>query len=413
MIRAAALYIVIIIALLIAIISASLLSVAFYYRLGQQKKARIERLAANLSSGSMILLSTDYIPQDTVTVKDLYGDGQDSVLFMQQDWGIYQLNTVKAFQLRDTVKQVFFSGCLFTESAAIYLADEDRPLSVSGNTQITGHGELPKSGIKQSYVDGKPHTGREAINGKVTPSSRFLPPLQQRYVEKILAGMRGDLKEMEWEPQDSVINSFLNTPYIYRLKPGKKMISAKTIKGNIVLVSDTILTISNDTQLEDILIYAPGIIIENGFRGSCQLFARDSIIIGENCDFSYPSFAGVFKAAESKIQPKISLGSGSHFAGILLSYEKERSELQTRIAMGKDARVEGEVYATGYIHTDGPVTIFGKVYAKRFLFNRAGSVYENYLIDVVINRNLLNKHYLSSSLFKRSHSDNRILKWLY
>jgi len=445
MIKAAALYIVIVIALMIAIISASLLSVAYYYRLAQQQKSRMDRLGSNLSSGTAILLSANYQTSDTGTVKDLYDEGTDSVLLFQQQWGAFKMNTVRAFQQQDTLKHSFLSGCNYTNMAAIYLADEDRPLSVSGNTQLTGDGELPKSGLKQSYVDGKPYAGKELIKGKITFSTRDLPALEEQFLESLQShfptttlndqagsviasglpasgsrpsigssGAKGNLKagELEWNPKDSVVNSFYQPRQVYHLKPGQELLSGITIKGHVVLISDTTLTIASDAQLEDVLIYAPAIIIKDDFKGSCQLFARDSIITGKNCDFSYPSFAGVFKPAGGKIQSKISLGEGNHFNGILLSYEKERSDLQTMIAIGKGSKVEGEVFATGFISLEAPVTVYGKVYAKRFIMQRSGVLYENYLVDVVINRNLLSKYYLSSPLFKRADQDNRILRWL-
>ena len=419
MIKAAALHIVIIIALVIAIISASLLSVAFYYRLGQQQKARMDRLKSNLKSGTAILLSANYEAADTVAVRDLFEDGTDSVLLFQQQWGAYTMNTVRAFQQRDTLQQSFLSGGSFTNTAAIYLADEDRPLSVSGSTQITGDGELPKSGLKQSYIDGKPYAGKELIKGKITSSSRTLPDLQETVLKTLLEYFPDTAKEsnpipgeQEWKPRDSVANSFYQRQQVYRLKPSHQLLSSITIKGHIVLISDTTLTIASDARLEDVLIYAPAIIIKDGFKGSCQLFARDSIVTGKNCDFSYPSFAGVFKAAGSNIQAKIILGAGSHFSGILLSYEKERSDLQTLIAIGKNSMVKGEVFATGFISMEAPVTVYGKVYAKRFIMQRSGVRYENYLVDVIINRTLLSKYYLSSPLFKRADQDKHILRWL-
>jgi len=419
MIKAAALHIVIIIALVIAIISASLLSVAFFYRLGQQQKARMDRLGSNLKSGTAILLSANYEAADTLAVRDLFEEGTDSVLLFQQQWGAFTMNTVRVFQQQDTLQHSFLSGGSFTNTAAIYLADEDRPLSVSGSTQITGDGELPKSGLKQSYIDGKPYVGKELIKGKITSSSRTLPDLQETVLKTLLEYFPDTAKEskpmpgeQEWKPRDSVANSFYQPQQVHRLKPSHQLLSGITIKGHIVLISDTTLTIASDAKLEDVLVYAPAIIIKDGFKGSCQLFARDSIVTGKNCDFSYPSFAGVFKPAGSKIQAKISLGEGSHFSGILLSYEKERSDLQTLIAIGKNSMVKGEVVATGFISMEAPVTVYGKVYAKRFIMQRSGVRYENYLVDVIINRTLLSKYYLSSPLFKRADQDKHILRWL-
>ena len=411
MVKAAALYIVIIISLMIAVISASLLSVAFYYRLEHQKKARLDRLSSNLESGIAITLSSGYTVLDTLQHKSLYADQQDSVILYQTHWGMYELQTVKTFELMDTLQRSFLTGLTDKDSSAIYLADEDRPLSLSGDTRITGDGELPKSGLKQSYVDGKSYTGKELIKGRIKTSTRELPALDEKRITELLKPFTTVSKANL--NKDSMINSFFNPLMVYKMKASQLDISAIKLKGKIILVSDTTLTLGDDLVLEDALVYAPAILVKDGFKGSCQLFARDSIIIGKNCNFLYPSFAGVFKPETSKIQSKISLGQDSHFAGVLLSYEKKRSDLQTLIALGKGSEVKGEVFATGYIKLEAPVTVYGKVSAKRFLMQKSGTLYENYLIDVVLNRKLLSKYYLGSALFQSKDQDKQILKWLH
>lgn len=411
MFRAATLYIVLIISLMIAVISVSLLSVAFYYRLEHQKKARADRLQVNMESGTELLLSASYPPTDTVITKDLYGEQQDSILLQQSHWGIFTLNSVQCFEQGDTSRRSFLSGIAYADSSAIYLADEDRPLSVSGYTQITGNGELPKSGLKQSYVDGKPYAGKELIKGKILTSTRDVPQLDEKWIIEILKQF--DVQSgQNFNVRDSVMNSFFHPAICYRLRPAEDQLTGLKLKGRVMIISDTTLTLDHDLDVENVLIYAKSIIVKDGFKGACQMFARDSIVIGKHCDLQYPSFAGIFKAEDSKIQSKVSLGEDTRFAGILLSYEKKRSDLQTMISIGKNCLVKGEVFATGYIKLEAPLTINGKVTAKRFMMQRSGTLYENYLIDVILNRKLLSKYYLSAPLFKRRNPDHQILTWL-
>lgn len=409
MIKAAALYIVIIVSLLIAVISASLLTVAFYYRLQVQKKVRMDKLVTNMESGTVILLSEGFNTYNEEVFLDLYGDQKDSLILNKTRWGVFDLQTLKAFELKDTLKRSFISGNTFKDLGAIYLADEDRPLSVSGSTQITGNGELPKAGLKQAYVDGRPYEGKELIKGSIKPSGRALPALNDEVLKKIATY----LEPVEGTPfniKDSVSNSFFNKELVYRLASDQDISNVK-IQGKIILVSDTTIKISSSTILEDVQVYARAIVIESGFKGSCQLFARDSIIIGRDCDFHYPSFAGIFKPDSSQIQAKVSLDSASHFSGILLGHEPQRTELQTLISLGKNTLVNGEVYA-GYIKVERSVKVNGKVYANRFIMQTPSTLYENYLIDITLNRKLLSKYYLSSPIFKGNKSEQKILKWL-
>jgi hypothetical protein len=412
MVKAAALYIVVIISLMIAVISVSLLSVAFYYRLENQKKNRFDRLQTNLESGTAILLSPDFAVSEFPQGIDLYEDQQDSVLLQKLNWGIYTLNTLKTFEQHDTLRRAFLSGTTYTNSAAIYMADEDRPLSLSGNTQLIGDGDLPKSGLRQSYVDGKPYAGKSLIYGKMRSSGRDLPALDEKLMATILEYFTDQKNTSPLPTHDSISNSFFNPVMICQLKPNQTVLSGKQFAGKMILIADSIVTIEADMALQDIMIYAPAILVKDGFKGSCQLYARDSIIIGKRCEFNYPSFAGVFKPDTSKIQSKVCLGPDSKFSGILLSYEKKRSDLQTMVSLGKGSLVKGEIFAVGYIKMDAPIAVSGTVYAKRFLMEKSSAVYENYLIDVVFNRKLLSKHYLSSPLINSSTKSNQILRWL-
>lgn len=402
---------VVIVSLLIAVISGSVLTIAYFYKAEMQKKMRLEKLTANLESGITILLSPNHKASDQKQLVDLFKEQKDSVLLAQIQWGVFELNTVKAFELKDSIKKSFFSGTSFEDPAAIYLADEDRPLSVSGKTKITGDGELPKAGLKQAYVDGRAYEGKELIKGKIKSSSRSLPNLNDEMVQAIVKHFN-QKDETSLPMLDSVQNSFFNETRSYKIKTGQQNLGQMKLIGKIILFSDTIITINASTYLEDIQVYAPAILIEDGFTGSCQLFARDSIVIGKNCDFRYPSFAGVFKSDTSKIQTKLKIGEGSSFSGILLCYEKKRSELQTLISLGKDCKIQGQVYANGYLKLDKQVAIKGKVYATRFIMQTPATLYENYLIDVELNRTALSKYYLSSGLFNAAKSENHILKWL-
>ncbi len=426
MIKAGALYMVVIVSLLIAMVSASLLTIAFFYRQEVQKKLRQDRLQNNLESGTTILLSDGFAQYDQTHDVDLFEAGNDSLTLRKEFWGVYGLNLVKAFELKDTLKRAFLSAYTFDDKHAIYLADEDRPLSISGSTQITGDGQLPKSGLRQAYVDGKPYAGKSLINGSIHDSGRDLPALNEEILADIIKYLKPlDDKDFEFknhinglqiDSQDSLVNSFFNDTKLYFLDIEMMELGSRKLSGKLILVSDTIVQIAADSQLDQVQVYAPAIIVESGFKGNCQLFARDSIIIGKNCVFDYPSFAGVFKPEDHPIQAKLSIDEGSSFSGILLSYEKKRSPLQTIISLSKGCRIYGEVYATGLVKLDKTVSVYGKTYAKRFIMQTPATLYENYLIDISLNRKLLSKYYLSSSIFKgvsnRNMQQQRILKWL-
>src|SRR5690606_35636940 len=137
-----------------------------------------------------ILLSKDYRNKEEQRM-DLYGEGADSISLQQEKWGLFTLAAIKSFKNQDTLRKAFLIGReTHQDKTVLYLADEDRPLSVSGSARITGETLLPKAGIRQAYVEGRPYSGKELVYGTIKDSDRKLPSLN----EEILSGIRSFLQ---------------------------------------------------------------------------------------------------------------------------------------------------------------------------------------------------------------------------
>lgn len=411
MIKAAALYVAIIIALVIAVLSGSLIATAYYYRWSLQKSKKQQRLLLNLESGSNLLLSKDFNIQEELISIDLYSLTRDSISIRKKNWGIFELGEVYAFEQLDTMKKSFLIAKeIKKDQTVLYLSDEDRPLSISGSSRISGNAFLPKSGIRQAYVDGKGYTSKQLVYGKIKESGRDLPTFNETKLNWLKKQLN-DTVFYEAVSEDSLINSFFKSTLKLNIK--KNEILDKYLKGNIIVYADSVLKISSSAFLEDVLVFAPAIIIEKGFRGSGQFFATDSITLEEDVRLHYPSCLGVIKDEKARHQPKISLANNVHFGGLIFTDEKERSTLQTMLSIAKNTFVEGEIFVKGMLKIEKPITIKGKVSCHRFIIQTSTTLYENYLIDVNLDRKRLNKYYLSSNLWEQNKAlSNKILKWL-
>ncbi|MCJ0743685.1 hypothetical protein [Pedobacter montanisoli] len=409
MLKAGALYFSIVIAFFIAIISASLIMLAAHYRNSYLKDIRYQRLTNNIESGVAYILATEGISAEPETI-DLYGEGTDSLFLEMKPWGIYPLAVIKTFILQDTLKRAMLLGQQ-PDQTVLYLSDENRPLSVSGQTKITGDALLPKSGIRQSYAEGKPYAGSELVyGGKITNSSATLSPL----AENVLKSIHTYLDTATWKKKGfsqpaSLTVSFLDPTRYIRL-PFITNLSDIQLKGNVILYADSIVQISSTAQLDGVQIYAPIIKVASGFKGRCQLFARDSVIVGEQTVFNYPSVIGVLRTKGSIDQPKIQFGQQSAFNGVVFSYEKTRTPMQTMISLNKGCTLKGEIYSTGFIKVGKEVKITGKTSCNTFVMQTSATLYENFLIDITLNRKELSNYYLSSPLFNQSKK--QVLQWL-
>jgi hypothetical protein len=416
MVKASAIYLVIIIALVIAIICSSLIAAAYFYRAQYQAKFRSDRLQNNLSSCVHLLLTSRddaYLQSKTMS---LFNNGDDSATLKKTTWGIYDVNVATVFKQRDTLFKVFTTahGIDSSKWAAIYLIDEDRPLSVSGKTTINGTAYIPKAGVKPAYVDNKAYQGdKRLIIGQKHDSQRLLPPLNDSRLN-LLKAFFNSSDSSRSAITDTVKRSFRQSTY--QVHFGKNAITLKNISlsGNIILYSDTLLTIDSTASFSNILIFAKAILVKSGFRGNCQLFATDSIGIEKNCSLDYPSCLGLLRYQTPLIgfPAQINIGQNSRISGTVFSYEKEKSGLPAMISLGKNAVIKGQVYAQHIFQTSDNAEIDGSVFTGRFMYQSQFTRYENYLINLTINSGDLSSYYLTSELLPVAAKQKKVLQWL-
>lgn len=415
MLKASALYLVIVIALVIGLICSSLVAVAYFYRAEYQKKFRSDRLNLNLFSGiNLLLMASDAAYKEPQRIA-LFGAEKDSIIVQKQPWGIFDIGTVRAFAQRDTIYKAFsIAGAVDSAKwAALYIADDDRPISVSGKTRIEGTAFLPKAGIQTAYVENKAYEGdKRLVIGQKKTSDKTLPVLDASRLQLLDSyfQQKGDTRN----PGDSLSMSYLKPTKTLDFKKQAYTLSNIRLKGNLVLRSDTALTIDSSAKLDNILVFAPAIIVKEGFRGTCQLFATDSISVAKNCRFDYPSCLGIIRSNTGKFsaQAKITVGEASAVKGTVFTWEKTPGALKPVIRLSKKDTISGQVYSQDGLSLKDGCVVYGGLYTKRFLYQNSFTLYENYLINTVLNSRGLSPYYLGSSMLPAISKKKKILQWL-
>jgi hypothetical protein len=305
MIRASALYLAIIMALVIAVLCSALLVAAYYYRINYQGKFKVDRMQLNLLSAVDLAKADTLATGKEWTTIALYDAPADSVRYKRYDWGVYDIGIAEAFDNRDTMRYIFSLGRSVDslKKTALYISDEDRPVSLSGHTFIRGDAYLPKAGIHEAFVDNEAYSGDKSLitSGIKKKSDKALPPLNRQRIallEKYFNG--GFPNDSLFFKGDSVFNSFRQPTRYLNLGKNAAVLRGRYFGGNIIIVSDTTLTIDSTTKLDNIIIAARSIIVSPGFSGSCQLFATDSVSIGARSRLKYPSAIGAFRLANGR-----------------------------------------------------------------------------------------------------------------
>jgi hypothetical protein len=350
------------------------------------------RLLYNCASAVQLLMasSQDSIPE---TVIDLYQSQKDSISITQKKWGLLDVGFVASWSGKDTVKRSFLIGKQAPDYA-LKLAEGTSPLKVCGNTQVIGTTYLPREGVERGRVNGKYYENGKTIFGKVNQVGYINQDfLKNRFLEiEKLSTFQNSTSDYP----DTIIHSFG--------KPTKVLIanywntSNWFLKDNIVLVAQNKIVLTADALLQDIIVIAPVIEIQSGFAGNIQAFASDSIVVQEGVDLIYPSVLGLLpNSNKDEFSPSLTIDNNSIIQGAIVVPTLGYQEREAIVTIKKQARVEGVVWVNAQLQHQGE--IIGSVFCKNFFLQTASSIYENYLLDAVIDRPSLPSSFLVPTLF--------------
>ncbi|MDR2270595.1 MAG: hypothetical protein LBF27_06785 [Sphingobacterium sp.] len=411
MLKAAALYLVLVISLIVTILLGSLIYLAFFYRDLDARFTRKEKIRQQVEAGFSLVSSRNFPYVQDSTLTNVLQAG-DSVYISRYRWGLYDIAIVRAHMQQDSLLKNALLGAVTADTTALYITDEDRPVSVSGETVIKGVAFLPKSGIRPSYVDGEYFKGNEKIiEGKSKDSDRQMQALNSDRLNYLQALIKRDSTIQTILPTGSTAkNPFHHKTAKYRLIAGASQLS-DSLLGNIQLVSDTTITIPAGVILQDVIVIAPCIRIEKGFSGSAQFFARDSLILEDDVILDYPSTAAVIGEDGSKISMRI--GNNCKVLGTVLLYEPKRSDMPAAASFGKDCLIQGDLIVYGLLDYSKGMQVYGRTACYRFLYKSPSSMYENFLVNIKFDQGKLSPHFLRSFLVLSDPKKliNKPLKW--
>ncbi len=419
MIKAGSLFYAIVISLIIAITSSALILSAYLTRIQFENFEISRQLNLDADSGLNLLLSKQSLiglnQQKTI---DLFSKAIDSVILSRKLWGANEIIISKAVFKNKAVTRIAQAG-YYPDSEhlwSLYLADEDKPLALCGSTLIKGNACLPKAGVKRAYIEGESFFGSTLINGEITQSDKTLPKFNKELIEHIedvfskksLTENDSSIRIGNELRGDSLYNSFQNKTLVF-ISTVPMVISGGVYSGNIAVISNKQITVSSNALLKDVILYAPKINIEKNFRGNMQLFASDTISMDENVTLTYPSVLGLVKDEKSIGSSEIILNEKDTISGSVFIYKNDAAVLkQAGLLVSEKAVIIGQVYSNGYVDLKG--TIDGSLMCSKIMLSTASSMYENHLLNAVIDITKLPKYYTGINLTEESKV-KRIVKW--
>lgn len=310
----------------------------------------------------------------------------DDIQIKYLDWGLYKVGVCKHADLENRINlsKQYLIGNLIDSKCALYIANNSKAVVISGTTKIIGNIFIPLGYYKTGVVNSSEANTATPVEGLVKQSEE-LPKIDKElyvYIDKLCNGMQFKNDSISiLNKAGNLTHSFCNrTMYV-------KSSSAITLDniimtGNIKLFSSKSITISRNCSLSDVMIIAPYIKVEEGFKGSCQLIATDSLIVEKNCIFDYPSVLLISSKKHSSSIMKIK--EESEIDGDLVAL-KQIPDIKNIafVSIEKEVKINGRIYCQDYLDNKG--SVFGSIYTNKLFLNTGSAVNENYINSMKIN----------------------------
>jgi hypothetical protein len=420
-INGGALYYTVFIALVISLFLGFFILTTLYKNRYLEGQIKRDEIISNVYSGINLMLGDpSYISFDETKVINLYDEGENRIKIQKKRWGVFQIFISESNWRDFHYERIAFVGddIFQSEGVALYLTDQGKYISLSGNSSLVGTCYIPKPGIRRASIEGKGFTNDKLIYGTQKISSKKLPEINSDVFHDPIVYLSGNKN-----PSDSLIylmkilqeeelnNSFLNqTILVYSEE--KILLDHFNLSGNIRIISSNSIEVMSGCILEDIILYAPVILVRSGFSGKLQAFAFEKIIIEENCSLDYPSVLGVIQseylnmATTKDTESTIIIDKNSTVSGCVLLYSKPN---RAKLIITEQSEIYGQVYCNGSVEHKGRIT--GSLYCNLFTLAEGSSLYENHLLDAVIDFNSLSKHYVGLNIIS-GQGNKKIIKWL-
>ena len=338
---------------------------------------------------------------------------------MRRDfWGVFEKVDVWAkHQQKSFHKMALIGQGIREELPALYLKDAQRPLVIAGNAHIVGDAYLPERGIRPGNIGGNSYYRSRLVHGDIHRSNAELPrlhPQLQTIVDQITDPLYQFPEEtISYRQGMEIRNSFANPTII--ISGFQIDLEEAVLKGNIVIRAEDKIVVSSGTQLRDVLLVAPQIEFLPGFSGNIQAFANEKIIVGRNCELSYPSALVIqntrfHKDPVNLREPDILISRDSELRGLILYLDKStEKKYGPQIKIDENSTLVGEIYCTHNLELKGQV--FGKASVGSFISLENGGVYQNHLYNGRINSTKLPVQYAGLQMESNMHKS--IAQWLY
>mgnify|MGYP000241384072 CR=1 FL=1 len=404
MVKAHSLLYAVYVCLIVAVLCGGLLLLANLYNQLNLHYVTHESLYISNQSTVNYALGNSLISDEDILTEEQTGIQSQ---FAIKNHGLLPLLLTQSYIKNDTVVSAHFIGQkVVNTNTALYISNFTQPLSLSGDVVIKGDVFMPTERIKESHINNKPN--RINIQGKKSISEIQLPALSDKCksIFETRNSRKSNLNDFEKKNDSIYVNSFFNETIEFQIS--NTTLENKIIKGNFIISSNDSIFIRKNNILEDVIIIAPKVAIEEGFEGTIQVFAKESITIEKDVTLNYPSVVALYNNKKEK-KAFILIDEEVKIAGLVLLFGNDLIHLnKNTLEIKEKGKVMGNIYCSGILTLKSDV--YGSVYTSKLNHKTTSSSYFNTLADITIDITKKPKVFIDMPLFNNKNTRYAIIK---
>lgn len=343
------------------------------HRLREQRQAWLE--------AAFLLYERDSTLMERLDGRDalvLFGDDPRSeVVIRREMWGLYEI--VKAATDGGKVRRARLMG-LADESparAALYVPDNRMAFTLAGKSGLRGRAYLPGAELLYGQVQGEFYTGERLPPEDIRPAEEYFPALDGAVPDSLRSLITMAAEALPADEAELRVGFFEPTRILRA-----ENLAGMTLHGNIVVSSPGGIAVDSTSRLENVILIAPEVTVGEGFSGTVQIVASDSVRIARGARLKYPSGIVIPQgAAESFIE----VASGAEVNGYVVfrSTREPPDERRTpQYLQHGESRVRGLVWVEGIAQIQGGVT--GSLYVGQSNHYTPQGYYRNVLYHTTL-----------------------------
>lgn len=408
--KAVAMQFAILVSVIVALLLSAFLLYTFTFKKFSSQSDRVLKNITTASAGFIYFEKPENIFTDSINI-ELEGN---ELKLKKSYWGSFEKLISMGGRGGVAFSKAGLVGSKFSEKpVGLYLADRGMPLVVVGKARLEGNNYLPDQLVKAGSIAGEYYQGNSLVYGKIFQSDTLLPKLDENW-KIYLEDMLGFIPSAEDQVEEvSDINNSFFKPRVVVYQAEKIELSQK-IYGNIIIKSETEIEVSRFSELDQVLVIAPKVTVNSGFKGNLHIIANE-VDVAANVFFEYPSSIVVVNKTEGHQEgnfnslAKLKIGENVQFKGNLIYLDKRNNQKSMKdIFIDEGSVITGTVYCEGYTELRG--TVKGSIFTHYLVSNQKGSIYINHLFNGQILENDLTQE--MSGLLLEDQPKN-IASWLY